>query len=118
MVDRPHKPSAISPSAPGSQPSVDFFADNTKVTALLPTGESVEVLLHGATVTSWKSKDGVENLWVSDKAALDGSKPVRGGIPVVFPVRCGYQHMSKITIFSLSALFTLSPTSAQNNDSC
>ncbi|KAL9084947.1 MAG: hypothetical protein Q9165_007813 [Trypethelium subeluteriae] len=55
------------------------------VTATLPTGESVEILLHGATVISWKS-GGVENLWLSEKAVLDGSKPVRGGIPVVFPV--------------------------------
>lgn len=28
---------------------------------------------------------GTEHLFVSSKAALDGSKPVRGGIPVVFP---------------------------------
>lgn len=27
----------------------------------------------------------VERLFVSSKAALDGSKPVRGGIPIVFP---------------------------------
>jgi glucose-6-phosphate 1-epimerase len=56
------------------------------VIATLPTGDSVEVLLYGATVISWKS-NGKENLWVSTAAKLDGSKPVRGGIPVVFPVR-------------------------------
>ncbi|KAG5647999.1 hypothetical protein DXG03_007033 [Asterophora parasitica] len=53
-------------------------------------GSSVEILLYGATVTSWKSgstrdPEPVERLFVSSKAALDGSKPVRGGIPVVFP---------------------------------
>ncbi|KAF2418251.1 galactose mutarotase-like protein [Tothia fuscella] len=83
MVDRSHKPSAISAKAAGPQPTVDV-SDNG-VTAKLPTGESVEVLLHGASVISWKSKGEVENLWLSESAVLDGSKPVRGGIPVVFP---------------------------------
>ncbi|KXT00266.1 hypothetical protein AC578_1230 [Pseudocercospora eumusae] len=79
---RPNRPSAISPSTTGPQPSV--HAESDKVTATLPTGDSVQVLLYGATVTSWKS-NGKERLWLSDAAKLDGSKPVRGGIPVVFP---------------------------------
>jgi glucose-6-phosphate 1-epimerase len=45
----------------------------------------VTVHLYGATVTSWKT-GGQEQLFVSEKAHLDGSKPIRGGIPVVFPV--------------------------------
>lgn len=50
----------------------------------------MEILLYGATVVSWKSGSSSqptpkERLFVSSKAALDGSKPVRGGIPVVFP---------------------------------
>lgn len=49
-----------------------------------PKGASVEILHYGATVVSWKT-GGLERLFVSSKAALDGSKPVRGGIPVVFP---------------------------------
>lgn len=83
-MDRPNKPSAIAPSATGPQPTVQ--SDQGKVTASLPTGDSVEILLYGATVTSWKS-NGKENLFVSQAAKLDGSKPVRGGIPLVFPVR-------------------------------
>ncbi|EMF17688.1 aldose 1-epimerase [Sphaerulina musiva SO2202] len=82
-MDRPHKPSALlSPASTGPQASV--YAENGKVTATLPTGDSVEILLFGATVTSWKS-NGKERLWLSTAAKLDGSKPVRGGIPVVFP---------------------------------
>ena len=84
MVERAHKPSAISPSTAAPQPSVQSERD--RIIATLPTGDSVEVLLYGATVVSWKS-NGKENLWVSSAAKLDGSKPVRGGIPVVFPVR-------------------------------
>lgn len=84
MVDRANKPSAISASGgAGPQPSVQV--DGKKVTATLTSGESVEVLLYGATVTSWKT-NGKDNLWLSEAAALDGSKAVRGGIPVVFPV--------------------------------
>ena len=47
-----------------------------------------QILLHGATVLSWQvGKHKEEQLFLSDKAVLDGSKPVRGGIPLVFPVR-------------------------------
>lgn len=83
-MDRPNKPAALSPSSTGPQPTVR--SDKGRVTATLPTGDSVEVLTYGATVISWKSGSGQENLWVSEAAKLDGSKPVRGGIPVVFPV--------------------------------
>lgn len=82
-MDRPNKPSAISPSVGGPQPSV--HVEKGRVYASLPTGDSVEILLYGAGVLSWKS-NGRENLFVSDAAALDGSKPVRGGVPIVFPV--------------------------------
>ena len=84
MVDRANRPSALSPSVTGPQPTVD--SDGKKVTATLPTGDSVEVYLYGATVTSWKNK-GKEHLWVSEGAKFDGSKAIRGGVPVVFPVR-------------------------------
>ncbi|KAH9944385.1 galactose mutarotase-like protein [Epithele typhae] len=55
-----------------------------------PSGSSAEILLYGATVISWKSigpddSTPSERLFVSGKAATDGSKPVRGGIPVVYP---------------------------------
>jgi hypothetical protein len=83
-MDRPNKPSAISPSASGPQPSV--HVEQGRVYASLPTGDSVEVMLYGATVISWKN-NGKENIFVSDAAVMDGSKPVRGGVPIVFPVR-------------------------------
>lgn len=89
MVDRPNKPSALAstPQQPLAQASVNIDNDAGRVSAKLPTGESVEVLLHGATVISWKDAAGNEKLWLSEKAVLDGSKAVRGGIPLVFPVR-------------------------------
>ncbi|PVI05099.1 galactose mutarotase-like protein [Periconia macrospinosa] len=89
MVERANRPSALTPgaAAPEAQVNIEGSGDSSKVVATLPSGESVEVLLFGATVTSWKSNGGkTENLWLSEKAALDGSKAVRGGVPVVFPV--------------------------------
>ncbi|KAF8629706.1 hypothetical protein AX15_003322 [Amanita polypyramis BW_CC] len=61
-----------------------------RITIRHPKGASAEILLYGATVISWKSgsnkdPEPTERLFVSLKAKLDGSKPVRGGIPVVFP---------------------------------
>lgn len=89
MVDRPNKPSALASTTqqPLAQASVSIDNEAGRVTATLPTGESVEILLHGATVISWKDAKGDEKLWLSEKAVLDGSKAVRGGIPLVFPVR-------------------------------
>lgn len=85
-MERSKKPSAIPVSSTIPTPQVSISEDNSRVTASLPTGESVEVLLFGATVLSWKTAKGKENLFVSSKAHLDGSKAVRGGIPLVFPV--------------------------------
>ncbi|KAL8854271.1 MAG: hypothetical protein Q9221_000985 [Calogaya cf. arnoldii] len=85
-MDRAKKPAAIPVSPIQPTPQVSISDDNSRVTANLPTGQQLEVLLYGATVISWKSANGKENLFLSDKALLDGSKPVRGGIPLVFPV--------------------------------
>ncbi|EAT86467.2 hypothetical protein SNOG_06636 [Parastagonospora nodorum SN15] len=89
MVDRANRPSALSApkaEAPGAQVEIIGQGGSQKVVATLASGESVEVLLFGATVTSWKSHGGkTENLWLSEKADLTGTKAVRGGIPVVFP---------------------------------
>jgi len=45
--------------------------------------------LYGATVISWRVAGETGNLkeilFVSSKSFLDGTKPVRGGIPIVFP---------------------------------
>lgn len=53
-----------------------------------PSGSRAEVFLFGATVTAfYAAQDPTRNvLFLSKKALLDGSKPIRGGIPLVFPV--------------------------------
>ena len=50
-----------------------------------PNGSICEVHKYGATVTRFKTACGREVIWVSEKAKLDGSKAIRGGIPIVFP---------------------------------
>lgn len=84
MVERSHKPAAINAQSTPEE-TATVIADSEKVTLKLQTGESVEILLYGATITSWKS-GGEEKLWLSSSAKMDGSKAVRGGIPLVFPV--------------------------------
>ncbi|KAJ1919266.1 hypothetical protein IWQ60_007284 [Tieghemiomyces parasiticus] len=54
------------------------------VTVRHPSGSSCEIDKLGATVTSWRVQDR-ERLFVSRKAVRDGTKPIRGGIPLVFP---------------------------------
>mmetsp|Transcript_24438 Transcript_24438/g.69036 ORF Transcript_24438/g.69036 Transcript_24438/m.69036 type:complete len:314 (-) Transcript_24438:112-1053(-) len=49
------------------------------------TGAAVKVAKYGGTVVSFVAADGEEKLFVSEKAVLDGSKAVRGGVPLVFP---------------------------------
>lgn len=84
-MDRSNKPGALSVSHdhPSATIAVTIESDRAKIA--LPSGESAEILFYGATVVSWKA-GGVERLFLSEKAKLDGSKAVRGGIPLVFPV--------------------------------
>ncbi|TYZ65880.1 hypothetical protein PybrP1_010818 [[Pythium] brassicae (nom. inval.)] len=53
-----------------------------------PSGARALVHPFGATVTGFYTADEPSRnvLFVSARAALDGSKPIRGGVPLVFPV--------------------------------
>jgi len=48
------------------------------------TKSFAEIYMFGATLTSW-IVEGQERLFLSEKAILDGTKAIRGGIPIVFP---------------------------------
>ncbi|OIW11106.1 hypothetical protein TanjilG_22913 [Lupinus angustifolius] len=48
-------------------------------------GASAKVSLHGGQVLSWKTENGEELLFTSNKAIFNPPKPVRGGIPICFP---------------------------------
>ncbi|KAJ1917275.1 hypothetical protein H4219_003306 [Mycoemilia scoparia] len=55
-----------------------------KVKLTAPNDAECVIYTYGATVTSWKVQ-GKELLFVSKLAKLDGTKAIRGGIPIVFP---------------------------------
>lgn len=50
-----------------------------------PDGSSATITLHGAHVVSWKTPQGVEQLYLSPNARFEPGQAIRGGVPVVFP---------------------------------
>jgi len=56
-----------------------------KATLTLDVGTSCDVYLQGAHVTSFKNEHKEEVLFVSSKSNFAPNKPIRGGIPVIFP---------------------------------
>ena len=50
-----------------------------------PSSAGARVSLWGATVTTYRNAVGTELLFVSKEAVFDAVKPIRGGIPLVFP---------------------------------
>ena len=52
------------------------------------SNSSVKILAYGSHIISWK-QNGVEKLFCSSLSPLDGSRPIRGGIPIVFPQFAG-----------------------------
>ena len=58
-------------------------------------GAAAVVSLHGAHVLSWIPADGVERLFLSERAAFDGKAAIRGGVPVCFPQFSGLGDLPK-----------------------
>lgn len=50
-----------------------------------PDGAQATVTLFGAHLVSWVPAGGSERLFCSTQSALDGSKAIRGGVPLIFP---------------------------------
>jgi len=55
-----------------------------------PGGAEATITLYGAHLVSWKSVSGTgaapqERMFMSSLSALDGSRAIRGGVPVIFP---------------------------------
>ena len=49
------------------------------------SGATAEIYLHGAHVTSWTTSAGEELFFLSRESHFAPGKPIRGGIPVIFP---------------------------------
>jgi glucose-6-phosphate 1-epimerase len=48
-------------------------------------GARAIITLYGAHLVSWNSADGAQQLFCSKRSTLDGSRAIRGGVPVIFP---------------------------------
>lgn len=51
----------------------------------LDDGSQVIMALHGAQVLSWTPGGQAERIYLSPDADLSGQRPIRGGVPVIFP---------------------------------
>ncbi|MCL7743850.1 D-hexose-6-phosphate mutarotase [Guyparkeria hydrothermalis] len=68
------------------QPGIHLFErENLTMLELSNTHGTAVVSTLGATVISYVPTGEDEVIWVSDTARYDGSKPIRGGIPVCWP---------------------------------
>jgi len=56
-----------------------------KARLTLEKGTSTELYLHGAQAVSFKLETGEDVFFLSSKAIFHNAKPIRGGIPVIFP---------------------------------
>jgi glucose-6-phosphate 1-epimerase len=61
----------------------------------LASGESVEVRSDGAHITSWKTADGIERLFLSQRAEFRAGAAIRGGVPIIFPQFAGLGPLPK-----------------------
>lgn len=59
------------------------------------SGATAVVSRLGAQVLSWTTSDGRERLFLSERAVFDGSRAIRGGIPVCFPQFSGLGNLPK-----------------------
>jgi len=49
------------------------------------SGAEAVIARQGGHILSWKTADGVERLFLSDRADFSPGKAIRGGVPVIFP---------------------------------
>ncbi|KAI3452482.1 hypothetical protein Pfo_009146 [Paulownia fortunei] len=85
-----------------------------------PTGSTVEVLLYGGQVVSWKNEKREEMLFTSNKALWKPAKAIRGGIPICFPQFANFGSLEQPG-FARNRLWSLdsspSPLPPVNNQS-
>ena len=65
--------------------SKNLFGQLPAVTLCAADGAQATVTLYGGHLVSWRSSDGRERLFCSRESSLDGSRAIRGGVPVIFP---------------------------------
>lgn len=61
------------------------FGQLPAVTIRAADGAQATITLYGGHLVSWQTSGGQERLFCSRDSALDGSRAIRGGVPVIFP---------------------------------
>lgn len=79
---------------PASIENIDFHGRPALALATA-NGARAVVSLFGGQVLSWKPAGGEERLYLSEKAVLDGTTAIRGGVPVCFPQFAGLGPLPK-----------------------
>jgi glucose-6-phosphate 1-epimerase len=72
----------------GQSPNIEVVKGENDMPKVVLRGNDsscVEIYLHGAHVTSFKTKEGKEVLYMSEKAVINKGSKIRGGIPICFP---------------------------------
>ena len=69
--------------------------DQPTLTLRTPEGASATIFHHGAHVTSWKTPDDREQMFLSSRSEFGPGTAVRGGVPVVFPQFSGLGPLKK-----------------------
>ncbi|MGD9842024.1 MAG: D-hexose-6-phosphate mutarotase [Steroidobacteraceae bacterium] len=60
-----------------------------------PNGSSAQIHEYGAHITSWCTTDGMERLFLSQRAEFREGAAIRGGVPIIFPQFAGLGHLPK-----------------------
>lgn len=55
------------------------------ITLESPDGASAQIYSYGAQLTSWKTADGQEQIYVSENSEYRAGRAIRGGVPIIFP---------------------------------
>jgi len=72
-----------------------------------PAGSRACIHLHGAHLTSWKTPNGQEQIFLSEKAVFNGQKAIRGGIPICFPQFSDFGELGTSHGFARNSKWTL-----------
>ena len=88
--------------------SMNTFGQLPAVTIRAADGAQATITLYGGHLVSWQTSDGQERLFCSRDSALDASRAIRGGVPVIFPQfgarGAGMRHgFARVATWQLSA---------------
>merc|ERR1719390_14421 len=82
------------------------------------SGATAQIYLLGATLCSYKTPNGKEQIFVSPGAIFDGKKAIRGGVPLVFPQFGQPDKAMAQHGFARSSIWTVKEVEESAEESC